>query len=208
MSKPFSEKPDPTGPAADPLGLDAVDRQIRIQAMRAQVEELGMSEGDVSPDIPPETEEAFLGSVIAYESAPSTTHFARLEQAGVQLTPPDELDDAAVTGKLWEVIHALARLDTFLEYTDHLTDRELYAHLWWSSLREDTPCFPPGGGWVCHLDVIGSGSDEEADMYLRYYADERTRNHWRRDFPEMEIPPHKDPPFQRNALLPRPGRKP
>ena len=120
-------------------------------------------------------------------------------------TPPKKLDDAALTAKLWEVIHALARLGTFLENTDHLSDRELYAQLWQESLRESTPCLPPGSGWVCHLDLVGSGSDEDSDLYLRYYADERTREHWRGDFPEPEIPPHEDPPFDRDRLLPRPG---
>lgn len=205
MLTPFSEMPDPLRPAADPLGLEAIDQQIRINELRAQTEALGMSDDHVSADTPPEIEEAFLRSVVAYESAPMTTHFAQIEQAGVKLTPPAKLDDAALTTKLWEVIHALARLGTILENTDHLSDRELYAQLWQESLRESTPCLPPGSGWVCHLDLIGSGSDEDTDLYLRYYADERTREHWRGDFPDMEIPPHQDPPFKRDRALPRPG---
>jgi hypothetical protein len=206
MLTPFSEMPDPPRPAADPLGLEAIDQQIRINELRAQTEALGMSESYVNPDSPPEIEEAFLRNVLAYESAPITTHFVQLEQAGVKLTPPEELDDAAITSRLWDVIHALARLSTFLGSMNHLCDRELYTHLWQESLRECTPCLPPGSGWNCHLDLVGSGSDDDNDLYLRYYADEETREHWRADFPKDEIPPHEDPPFDRDRLLPRPGK--
>lgn len=205
MLTPFSETPDPPRHATDPLGLEAIDQQIRINELRAQAEALGMSDGHVSADAPPEIEEAFLRSVVAYESAPITTHFAQLEQAGVKLTPPVKLDDTALSDKLWEVIRALARLSTFLSSTNHLSDRELYTHLWQESLRESTPSFSPGSGWNCHLDLVGSGSEEDTDLYLRYYADDRTREHWRSDFSEMEIPPHENPPFDRDKLLPRPG---
>lgn len=205
MLNPFSDLPDPPHSDADPLGLEAIDRQIRINELRAQTEAFGMSEGYVSPDMPPEIEEAYLRSVVAYESAPLTTHFTQIEQAGVMLTPPEKLDDVAITNKLWEVIQVLASLGTFLECTNHLSDRELYTQLWQESLRESTPCLPPDSGWVCHMDLIGSGSEEDTDMYLRYYADEQTREQWRRDFPEAEIPPHESPPFDRDRLLPRPG---
>ena len=202
---PFSETPDPPRPAADPLGLEAIDQQIRINELRVQTEALGMSEGYVNPDAPPEIEEAFLRNVLAYESAPITTHFVQLEQGGVKLPPPEDLDDAALTSKLWEVIHTLAQLSTFLCSTNHLSDRELYTQLWQESLRESTPCLPAGSGWNCHLDLLGSGSDEDNELYLRYYADEQTREHWRSDFPDMEIPPHENPPFNRDRLLPRPS---
>jgi len=39
----------------------------------------------------------------------------------------------------------------------------------------------------------------------RYSADDRTRERWRRDFPKMKVPPHEDPPFQRDRMLPRPA---
>ena len=145
------------------------------------------------------------------EREPSFAHHGaaslpRLEQGGVKLPSPEDLDDAALASKLWGVIHALARFRTFLESTNHLSDRKLYTHLWQDSLRESTPCLPAGSGWNCHLDLIGSGSDEDNDLYLRYYADAETREHWRADFPKDEIPPHEDPPFDRDRLLPRPGK--
>ncbi len=202
MSTP--DRPDPASPPSDPLGLEAVDQQIRINELQAQVEALGMSEGFVNQDTPPEIEEAFLCNVIAYESAPVSTHFEQLETAGVKLPAPEELDDAALHAKLWEVFDALAKLAVFIEHTNHFSDRELYAHLWHDSLREYTACLPPESGWVCHLDLVGSGSEEHTELYMRYYADEETRQRWLQDFPNDVLPPHEDPPFDRDRLLPQP----
>jgi hypothetical protein len=203
MSTPFPDVPDAAQHDDDPLGLESVDQQIRINELRAQAQDLGMHEGYVDENAPPEIEEAFLKNVLAYEKAGMVTHFERLERGGLKLPPPQELTDAAVTEKLWQVIRALARLDTFITSTNHLGDRELYERLWKDSLREETANLPPGSGWNFTIDLVGSGSDEHNAMYLRYYADEKTREHWRKDFKE-EIPPHEDPPYKRDHLLPKP----
>ena len=44
---------------------------------------------------------------------------------GIALPAPEELTDAQLSAKLWEVIEALAFLGAYLEHTDHLSDREL-----------------------------------------------------------------------------------
>ncbi len=192
----------------DPLGLSSVDQQIRINELRAEAEDLGLGEGYINPDSPPEMEEQFLRNVIDYENAPLSTDFQRLQSAGIDLPAPETLDDAGVSAKLWEVIHALAKMNTFLYATDHMSDRELYEQLWNESLREESPSFPPGSGWNHHIDAVSSGSDDENDAYLRYYADEETRERWKRDFPTEEIPPHEEPPYKRAHLLPQPPPPP
>ena len=54
-----------------------------------------------------------------------------------------------------------------------------------------------------HIDVIGGGSQEDIDLYLRYYASETDREEWRREFPNHHMPPRKVPPFDRDRFLPK-----
>jgi hypothetical protein len=92
----------------------------------------------------------------------------------------------------------------FLSQTDHWNDRELYEHLWTETLHEITMDFPSGSGWNCHIDFLSTGSDEDNQLYLKYYADDEWREPWRRDFPKDVIPPHVDPPYHRDVNLPKP----
>jgi hypothetical protein len=137
-----------------------------------------------------------------FENGPFTTDFERLRRAGVVLPLPESMDDAEVTSKLWEVIERLARLGVVLEQTDHLSDRQLYAHLWHHSLREDVPDLDPDeddGVW--HVDILGGGSDDDRRLYLKYYADEKTRADSARDWPGFDVPPREPLPYPREDRL-------
>ena len=140
----------------------------------------------------------------AVDDGPFTTDFDKLIQRGVQLPEPEALDDAALTTKLWEVINALAMLRTFVERTDHLSDRELYEFLWKRGLREETPVEPLNATEAFHLDVLGGCSDEDLQLNLRYYADDDERRDWAKDWPDDPMPPHEDLPFDRDRHLPEP----
>jgi hypothetical protein len=188
--------------------LDRIAQEIRINELREAAKEAAGREmlSWESPDAPPEISEAFWANVLRYEQAEETCHFLQLEQGGVELPPPDELDDAQLTAKLWGVIHALAKRNVFLSQTDHWSDRELYEQLWHDALREVTMDFPPGSGWNCHIDFLSSGSDEDNELYLKYYADEDYRQRWHADWPKDVIPPHVDPPYDRDSKLPKARR--
>jgi hypothetical protein len=185
--------------------IDAIDQEIRINELREAAREAAGGEMTSweSPDAPPDIHEQFWQNVLDYERAESTTHFIQLEADGVVLPAPEELDDQQLAAKLWEVIHALARRSCFLSTTNHWSDRELYERLWHDTLREFTMDFPPGSGWNCHIDFLSSGSDEDNELYLRFYADEEDRQRWRQEWPKDVIPPHVDPPYDRDRLLPR-----
>ncbi|MEX2218989.1 MAG: hypothetical protein WD749_09540 [Phycisphaerales bacterium] len=147
--------------------------------------------------------EEFLRNVIDYDSAPLGTRFRQLLKAGVALPAPESLDDAALHAKIWEIVRRLAEWDVYLAHTDHLSDRELYEHLWRDSLREQGPIFPPGSGWINHIDLIGGCSEEDIEVGLRYYDDEEQRQRWSSEFPDYVIPPHESPPYDRDRLLPK-----
>jgi hypothetical protein len=186
--------------------LDKVDRRLRIDRLKKEAEEISGGEmvasGGCEDDDSPVVEE-FWERVVEFEKAPRGTRFAQLHQAGVALPPPDSLIEAELNEKLWEVIHKLAELRVFLYHTDHLSDRELYALLWDDLLREETVIMPPDSDCACHLDVIGSGSEEDVRIGLKYYDDEEERACWHERFPEDPIPDHEDPPYDRDRHLPK-----
>jgi hypothetical protein len=187
----------------DPLNLTDVDRAIRLNEFEERAKQLGVVSSGANENCSPEVHEQFLRNVIDYESAPEGTRFHQLESEGIALPPAASLDDAALHAKLWEVIRALQARDVYLHHTDHLSDRELYEHLWTDSLRERGPILPPGSGWIHSIDLIGSGSDEDIEIGLRYYDSDEQRAWWAKDFPDMVIPPHEDPPHDRDRHLPK-----
>lgn len=119
------------------------------------------------------------------------------------LVIPDEvsLDDDALHKKLWELIEAMAAIGMYLDSTDHMSDRELYQYLVTDALVEETILSDdPRSAW--HLSPIGGGSEEDNEIYLRYYADDDIRSDWTKRFGEP-IPAKEPPPFDRDRLLPQ-----
>jgi hypothetical protein len=182
-----------------------VDREIRIEKMKRELEELSGgsfvsgSFGEVSPEL----DEIFLERVCEFEKAELDTNFNRLVERGVEMVPPAKLDDTNLAAKLREVLSALAAIRCFLHDTDHLSDRELYTWLWTDGLREETPdAAQLGGAW--HTSPIGSHTDKDIAIHLKYYASEKERRQWKKDFPNDPLPPHCRLPYDRDRALPRP----
>jgi hypothetical protein len=182
----------------------------KIEALKRRAEELcggQMTVGtldDCPSEVPEEVEEGFWKHIVDYEEAPWTTNFQQLENAGVSLPTPDSLNDEELTAKLWDIIQKLALLRVFVEQTDHLSDRELYTHLWTNSLREETKALPMAANSAYHIQLLGGCSEEDMLLYLKYYADDDFREQWQKDWPNDPIPAHEDPPYDRDRLLPKP----
>jgi hypothetical protein len=145
---------------------------------------------NISDDCPAEIQEQFKNYVEAFEQATERQPFEVLLGSGISLPPASELSETALNAKLWEVINALSLMSIYLENTDHLSDRELYALLWDDVLREEM-VFQSGDMHMnCHIDLIGSGSEADNDIYLKYYADDNDRLFWLKEFSDEPLPDH------------------
>ena len=181
---------------------DEPDQEKRIEKLKAQLETLDEGLSDHS-GLSADMEEEFLKHILAFETAEPTSLLQWLENAGQDVPPPDELDDTQLHTRLWEVINRMASLGAYLHNTNHLSDRELYTYLFEDGLREDAVLFPDNPGYVYGLDLLGSGSEEDMQLYMKYFADGASRAEWKADFPELEMPTHEDPPFDRDKDLPK-----
>jgi hypothetical protein len=177
---------------------DRID-QLKAEAQRLAGDHMKSFE---SGDLPPDVSEQFWRQVVEFETAPTTTNYQQLLDAGVALPNPDDLPDAEVSATLWQVIHGLARLRVFLNWTDHLSDKELYSVLWHNVLREEVRVLPADAPGADHVDL--PGADPENRLYLKYYAGDKERAWWLEDFPDYDMPAHEDPPYDRDRRLPTP----
>lgn len=181
---------------------DEPDQEERIAKLRQEVEKLGG--GTMSLEsMPADMEEEFLRHVLEYESAEPISLLRLLENSGLEVPPPDRLDDENLTIKLKEIVYRMATLGAYLLHTDHLSDRALYEYLYHDGLREEAVLFPENPSYAYMIDLTGSGSDEDNQNYLKYYADEQYRRQWANDWPDDPLPEHEAPPFDRDRFLPQ-----
>jgi hypothetical protein len=121
----------------------------------------------------------------------------------LEVPPPDQLDDAALVVKLKEIVERMASLGAYLLHTNHLSERALYEYLYHDGLREEAVLFPENPTYAYMIDITGSGSDEDNQIFLKYYAGEDYRRRWAKDWPGDPMPEHEDPPFDRDRYLPQ-----
>jgi len=178
------------------------DQEKRIEKLRDEVRKLG---GTLSTEVgvPSDLEEEFLKHILEYEHAQPITLLQILKNAGVEVPAPDDLDDGELTAKLWEVIERMSSLGAYLLHTNHLSDRELYRYLYSDALREEAMLFPEDPNYAYMIDLTGSGSEEDNQIYFRYYANEEYREQWSKDWPNDQMPPREEPPYARDLRLPQ-----
>ena len=181
---------------------DEPDQEERIAKLRQELEKLGGSSMSLE-SMPADMEEEFLRQVLEYETAEPISLFRLLENSGVEIPAPDQLDEPSLSAKLKEIIERMATLGAYVLHTNHLTDRELYNYLYVDGLREEAVLFPENPSYAYMIDLTGSGSDADNQIYLRYYADQEHRKRWAQDWPDDPMPEHEEPPFDRDRFLPQ-----
>jgi len=178
------------------------DQEQRIAKLREEIKKLGGNTMSIE-DMPADMEEEFLRHVLEYETAEPISLFRLLENSGLKLLVPGSLTDDDLIPKLKETIERMSSLGAYLLHTNHLSDRELYEYLYNDGLREEAVLFPENPSYAYMIDLTGSGSEEDNQIYLKYYADAEHRIQWALDWPDDIIPDHEDPPFDRDRHLPQ-----
>jgi hypothetical protein len=178
------------------------DQEQRIAKLREEIKKLGGNTMSIE-DMPADMEEEFLRHVLEYETAEPISLFRLLENSGLKLLVPGSLTDDDLTPKLKETIERMSSLGAYLLHTNHLSDRELYEYLYNDGLREEAVLFPENPSYAYMIDLTGSGSEEDNQIYLKYYADAEHRIQWALDWPDDIIPDHENPPFDRDRHLPQ-----
>jgi len=181
---------------------DEPNQEERIAKLREEVERLGGSTMSLE-SMPADMEEEFLRHVLEYESAEPISLLRLLENSGLEVPPPDQLSDEGLAIKLKEIVDRMASMGSYLLHTNHLSDRALYEYLYHDGLREEAVLFPENPSYAYMIDLTGSGSEEDNQVYLKYYADEKYRRQWANDWPDDPLPQHEDPPFDRDRFLPQ-----
>jgi len=178
------------------------DQEQRIAKLREEIKKLGGNTMSIE-DMPADMEEEFLRHVLEYETAEPISLFRLLENSGLKLLVPGSLTDDDLTPKLKETVERMSSLGAYLLHTNHLSDRELYEYLYNDGLREEAVLFPENPSYAYMIDLTGSGSEEDNQIYLKYYADAEHRIQWALDWPDDIIPDPENPPFDRDRHLPQ-----
>jgi hypothetical protein len=181
---------------------DEPSQEERINKLRAELEKLGGNTSTLE-SMPADMEEEFLRHVIEYETAEQISLLRLLENSGLEVPPPESLDDDALKIKLKEIVDRMAAVGSYLLHTNHVSDRDLYDYLYHEALREETVLFPENPSYAYMIDLTGSGSEDDNQTYLKYYADEEYRRQWAHDWPDDRMPEHEEPPFDRDRFLPQ-----
>jgi hypothetical protein len=126
-----------------------------------------------------------------------------LQRAGFTAFPPAEITDELLPGLLWEILQELACRGFYVLHTDHLTDRELYSAIWRHALRDEAilPGRTPRAAWV--HDFVGSGSEDDHQLWLRFYASDEQRQRDAERYPDQLLPPRETPTCRRDWRLPK-----
>jgi hypothetical protein len=139
-----------------------------------------------------DAENDFLASMLAWEQAPVLPVYRWFEPE-LRLPRPAALDDEKLHAILWDVIRKLFQKRIVLDFTDHLSDRELYCLVYRDILPAREKKLDHLSAYI-HWDCTGPNGDP--DVWLRYYASDEEREEWA-DCYDQPLPPKEPPPYPR-----------
>jgi len=181
--------------------VDEVEQLLRNAELRDELERYldeSISRVNVQA-LPLSAENEFLASMLAWEQAPVLPIFKWFEPE-MRLPRPEVLQDDDLHQILWDVLHKLFEKRIVLDFTDHLSDRQLYCLIFRDILPAREKKLEAQNNYL-HWDCTGLAGDPE--LWLTYYASEQERDDWAEMY-RLPVPPHLDPPYPRR--LPREPR--
>jgi hypothetical protein len=153
-------------------------------------------------------ENEFLASMLAWERAPVVPIYQWFDPP-LELPRPNSLGasetdvegtNAELRDVLWDTIEKLYEKKIVLDFTDHLTDRQLYTMIFRDILPTEEKQMGAHRHYL-HWDCADVG--DSAEVWLRYYASLEDREQWLTENDE-DMPDSEPPPYPRD--LPRPPR--
>ena len=177
---------------------DEVEELLRNAQLRDELEpyyDESISRINVQ-HLPLRVENEFLASMLAWETAPILPIYRWFEP---ELRPPRPavLDKEDLHTILWDVIHRLYEKRIVLDFTDHLSNHQLYCLIYRDILPLREKKLDLGTNYL-HWDC--SFTDGDPEIWLRYYATEEERIMWSDSY-RQPLPPTGEPPYPRS--LPR-----
>ncbi len=181
----MSKTPHPIADDVDQLLLNArlrdelepfVDESFSVLSLRS---------------MPLKAENEFLASMLAWERAP-VLPISQWFEPELVLPKPESLDDEELSKYLWTAIHKLYSRRILLEFTDHLSDRQLYCTIY----RDILPSFEKKIDLPRNYLHWHCVDENDADCWLRFYANEDEREQWLAEN-DGELPPQEFPPYPR-----------
>jgi len=145
-----------------------------------------------------DNENEFLQSLLEWERAP-VLPISKWFEPTLTLPSHLDLDDEELQAQLYQAIHRLYEKNILLEFTSHLSDRQLYCLIARDILPAQEKRVLLKGTflrWQC-IDIV-----EDDESWLRYYATADERDAWHAET-GLKLPPREKPPFQRS--LPQHG---
>ncbi len=137
-------------------------------------------------------ENEYLASMLAWERAP-VLPISNWFEPELSVPRPETLTDRELHRVLWDTLNKLYDKRVVLDFTDHLSDRQLYCLI----LRDILPSHEKKIDlprnylhWHCLDD------DNDPEIWLRYYASDEDRAAWAEDS-NLPLPPSETPPHPR-----------
>jgi hypothetical protein len=143
--------------------------------------------------MPTAEENEYLASMLAWERAP-VLPIAQWFEPRLELPSPETLSDDQLKQLLHDTIWQLFDKHIALDFTEHLSDLDLYCLI----LRDILPSYEKKlelSSTYLHWHCLEPS--EEPETWLRYYASDEEREGWSEET-GLSLPPAEKPPFPRD----------